>query len=661
MLAVEEFGTTLKSWTVGTDVEACQKRLEILADASTSVKEALSSNNGALAAALVEKVADSCRQHDNRALVLNGGFIPTLVSQFTDTSVMKFIVPVLYNVCVDYEPTQKAVAEAKFSTSVASVLSGPLATHAEPSLNLISKLLGILTTHDTETESAPTTLPPILLSLALRSDLMGDLDDFISVVSTALSYLAASRFHSSILETPNAMATLLSVFEAAYTKYEADTSDEESDEPEKLRQARWASFNAISDITALPEFAIKFPLQSAVCMTLKSWISPLRPTNLAAAACISLGNLARSDVTVAAMVAEENKMHEPLIALLSDKSITDSQLLHACLSFLKNLSIPPQNKELIGSSGLLAPEVLPRIWEYDVNPQVQFAAVSLTRLLLTGSLANFTRLYDLSKTESENANADGKTHIHRLVEVFKRSDTEPTKMEGARAVAAICRLLHTSGSTTAASNTKPENTPPISSAATATVSDSSRAAFYTAHSIISEPLAFLVGQSKFPVLRSEGWFIFALMCRTSDGAQIIQHVVQKDAAMDALSETITGIKKKKEVNEAKEIEEIEEATEVKEVDEAKETEDVKDAKTPDEEVSIAESTALVDGLSLQPQGPEAAQASQGAQPTAAIDRENALVMISELTKQASDDMPSSIKTTLVSLIKQGSDLLHKTE
>ncbi|KAL5606519.1 hypothetical protein BROUX41_002922 [Berkeleyomyces rouxiae] len=678
MSAVDELESTLKSWTIGTDTEACQKRLDILADTTASVKESLSGGNGTLATELVEKVADSCRQpswrepagasgflefmlshinepatptalkvqilrltgnscaerDDNRARVVDGAFIPVLVSQFSNPDVMRFVVPVLYNICVDYEPAQKAVSEAKFSASVTTILGGPLAAHAEPSLNLISKLLGILTTHEVETDEAPTDLPPILLALAILPDLIGDLDDFVSVVSTALSYLAAPRFQPSIIETPNAMANLLAVFEAAHTKYQLDTSDEESEEPEKLRQARWALFNVLSDISALPEFATTFPLDSTVCTTLKSWIAPSRPTSLAAAACISLGNLARSDTVVTTMVTDTAKIHEPLVAILSDSSINDSQLLHAALSFLKNLSIPPQNKAIIGSSGLLAPDILPRIWERDVNPQVQFAAISLTRLLLTGSLPNFARLYNLSKTEAENSNVEGKTNIHRLIEVFKRSDAEPTKMEGARAIAAICRLLHTSGSATdtkTSTSGSSEGTPPVV--------PSERTVFYAAHSVMAEPLSFLVGQSKFPVLRSEGWFVFALMSRTLEGAQLVQRVVEVDAAMDALTETVTGVKPPPK------------DAAVQEITDA------------DEEIEITDSAALVNGLTLQAQGPTAPQAQDGksGQATARVDRENALVMISELTKQVGDDMSATTKAKLLGLIKRGSDLLRKPE
>ncbi|KKA26948.1 hypothetical protein TD95_001075 [Thielaviopsis punctulata] len=647
MATLETLQADLTAWTIGSDVDATQKRLDILAEALSSIKEAIGADNVDLATSMVQSIADSSRQpswrkpvgesgllsfmlsqfslpetpsalkvqilrltgnscaetDENRSRVVDGGFVSILVSQLENPELGKFIVPVLYNNCVDYEPAQKAVSEAGFSSVVTTLITGPLAANIEPSINLVCKLLGLLTTHDSETANAPTNLPLVLLSLAQREDIVGDLDDFVSIVSTVLSYLASARFQTALIEE-NGFPSLLSVFRASHIGYDLNDADEEPDHLEQLKQARWAFFNVLSDISDLPEFTKTYPLGSSVCDTLKSWISPSEPASVAAAASISLGNLARSDTACTAMVAD-HKIHEPLVSLLSDPAVTDSQLLHASLSFLKNLSIPASNKLIIGSSGLLAPNVLPRIWEIDVNPQVQFAAVSLTRLLISNR-DNFTRLYNLAASEVDNS-VNGKTHIQRLVEVFRRTDAEPTKMEAARTIAAICRLLHTAPSASAAAD----------------ISAAERAVFYAAHSVIVEPLTFLVTQSRFPVLRSEAWFVYAVMCRSTEGAQIVMRIVQDEKTVEALAETISGDKSKVEELKA-------------------------------EDAAAVDSDALMASLSGQPQAP------QGTQPPVEIDRENSMVMIAELIKQTDNEMPTSTKSILLNLLNQGGNLLNKT-
>ena len=311
----------------------------------------------------------------------------------------------------------------------------------------------------------------------------------------------------------------------------------------------------ISDISALPSFTSAHPLGSPVAQTFQAWLQSGRGhTNLETAACLALGNLCRSDDNSIRFV-QELSGHLPLLALLSGPyrsgsptandtaAAPPSQLLHAVLSSLKNLAIPPRNKPTLGALLLDPPAgaILPRLWAVtDAQPQTQFAAVSLTRLLLVSTPANVGHLCGpLSADPSSPAHE--RSNLHVLTSLFLRSDAEPTKMEAARAVAAACRVLHTPPTADAAA--------PIlddawagsgSSSSSGTTPDDRRARFYEAHHEISRALAYLVTQSRFPALRSEAWFVFALMSRAEDGARVVNHALQSLEAARALVEAVSG-------------------------------------------------------------------------------------------------------------------------
>lgn len=39
---------------------------------------------------------------ENRARVVNSSYLPSIILQLKDTSLLPFAIPVLYNICIDY-------------------------------------------------------------------------------------------------------------------------------------------------------------------------------------------------------------------------------------------------------------------------------------------------------------------------------------------------------------------------------------------------------------------------------------------------------------------------------------------------------------------------------------------------------------------------------
>lgn len=434
------------------------------------------------------------------------------------------------------------------------------------------------------------------------------MEDFSGLVAVALAYLTHESFQTYILA---GLPLLLTAFSMSYTHFDPGQASD-PDDAAQLRAIRQSFVPILADISALPDFipgsAQGGPglLSHPVYQTLQSWLhGPPAHANLQTAASLALGNLARSD-TVCLTLVRDAQVHQPLTNLLVRCTAGDTppnaQLTHAVLSFLKNLAIPAANKPALGR--LLESGILPTVWSTwgDTQPQTQFAAVSLARLLLVGCPPNVRRLCAPLSADPDSP-AHDRSNLHILTALFERSDAEPTKMEVARAVATVCRILHstpvspvlpeesinsrnhapkrqrhdytTAGAddSTTFGNADILSSPtsnhafspadsvpggatfrspsfsfqsPTSSTSTASSSSAApgssqtrRARFYAAHNL-AVPLSFLVKQTRFPALRSEAWFVLALMCRSPDGAGVVQAALQSFEACRALVESVTG-------------------------------------------------------------------------------------------------------------------------
>lgn len=515
---------------------------------------------------------------------------------------------------------------------------------------------------------------------------------------------------------------LLTAFSMSYTHFDPSQASD-PDDAAQLKALRNAFIPVLADISALPDFIPGSAqggssiLQLPVFQTLQSWLhGPPQHANLQTAACLSLGNLARSDAACITFVRDA-QIHTPLINLLQRCTAGDTpnnaQLTHAALSFLKNLAIPAVNKPLLGR--LLESNMLPKLWTSwgDSQPQTQFAAVSLARLLLVGCPPNVRRLCAPLSADPDSP-AHDRSNLHLLTALFERSDAEPTKMEVARAVATVCRILHSSPvspvlpeepsynqahsakrgrydnsnasiedgtihvnttssfspnsatasvlSPTSPTFHSPQHTSPVlpaHSSPTSTTSSSSassstrRARFYSAHDL-ALPLSFLIKQTRFPALRSEAWFVLALMTRAPDGARVVQAALQSFEACRALVESITG-------RDMADGHDLLLAASSSPPAEGQEDGPLRVRDGQQQQQQGQQASLGIEGLglgSLEPQQVDAAtQASM-----ARIDRENGLCMVAELVRNHASDLLPLRKNIYEQLLLTGGELvLHSRE
>ncbi|KAI0173040.1 ARM repeat-containing protein [Hypoxylon sp. FL1284] len=579
-------------------------------------------------------IGNTCADQDeNRQRVVDSSCLPQLVEMLANDTLARVVVPVLFNVCVDYEPAQESAYKAGLVTYLVDILRRPpLRDEVSPYIAIVYKLLGLVAAQEYKPDLVPLITPFCLLTeardrLSSSSDSPEDVEAFIGLSSASLTYLARQELQQSFLETTGAVSLFLEAFQMA-TEESLLLQIDDAEDQEQLKQLQLAFTEALADISANPRFVDMCQLDGHQATLLLRWISSPdhRPT-LRTAACLALGNIARSDASSIALV-QDMSVHKALIAILSsDPSASDAQLLHSTLSFLKNLSIPPSNKEVLSHAGLLDRHVLPRVWGLDTQPQIQFDAVSLTRLLLISCPTTLRHVCaGPPKADSSVSSPPDETLLHQLMDLHRKADQEPIKMEIARAAANVCRVLHSDKPV--GSSLLPESAPSLSppdGEARSLLQN-----FYSTHHALGETLVYLGLQTKFPVLRSELWFVLALMARSAEGAAVVIQIINEHPRIvNVLVEAVTG-----------------EQTPVEDM----ESQDVAGS---NQSTGLDDVSALGALGQLEPQQVEQAKTAT----VAKVDRENCLVLIAELSKQYSDSISPLAKSTFSRLLKTGGELV----
>ena len=363
----------------------------------------------------------------------------------------------------------------------------------------------------------------VLLRTASEPEI--EVEDLVSLVNAIVIHLRIERFQKilisqNLFEVPLAMIirsfSPQTPLNTSLSIIDLSPSLRDSQEEDQLSSVRDSLIRTLSDVSAIPEFSAKYPVGSALVKSLILWLSASR-AQFQICSSIILGNLARSDVICSSMV-HDLRVHEILAANL--REISEPQVLHATLGFLRNLALPLGNKFLIGEAQVI--EVVSRLWSADFNPQLQYTAVGLVRQLLNSSLANVQRLLE-SLSSDPDSPAHEKTYLSILLSLFDKTDQLQTKVEIGRTMAAIWRCLNVSD---------PSREPNLLHGLLHRL--------YSMHPNIARPLAMMVTQTRWPVVRSEGWFALALMARSREGSIAVNSILQQVEIFGALVETITG-------------------------------------------------------------------------------------------------------------------------
>ncbi|KAF7549419.1 hypothetical protein G7046_g8354 [Stylonectria norvegica] len=570
-------------------------------------------------------VGNSCADTDeNRARVVDDNHLATIILHLQDERLLQYTIPVLFNTLVDYEPAQLLASRSLLNIQLTHLLASPNLTNYARLIPYICKILALLVSQEGEASVANPSTAQILLTLATSPPASEDVDDFVSLVSVAAAYLANETFQESLVSGPQ-LNSFMEAFYHAHTHFDAQIA-EDPESAAQLKQLNTPLLTTLADLTGNDSFASHHPLESPVPQSLLAWLKAANP-QLQAAACLALGNLSRSDEISIALV-QIHLAHVPLMNLLSNSSASDPQQLHSALSFLKNLAIPSQNKPILGA--LLEPSRLPRMLALDTLPQVQFAAVSLTRLLLVNCAPNAHRLCAILPPDLSERH----TSVLDILTLFGRSDAEPTKLEAARCIAALCRVLHSThdvllGWVPSHEDYVSDGRVPSEELSASEISESvTRGLFYKSHDV-TETLSFLITQQKWPILRSEAWFVFALMSRSKDGASVVLKILSVQGALDALTQAIAG-----------------EAGSQGSTEQS----NLLESASP---LPGTNASDIPEGLQLEPQQVDPKQQANMAR----VDRENCLVLCTEVVKNRNADIAPTLLASLQDLIRKGTEMV----
>ncbi|PTU20209.1 hypothetical protein P175DRAFT_0439815 [Aspergillus ochraceoroseus IBT 24754] len=457
-------------------------------------------------------VGNSCADTDeNRAIVVKDNYTFAILRRLLNPGLIQVVIPVIYNLCIDYEPAQSQLAANQIVYILLKLVEDDGFGDNEALLDYVYELIELVGEQEQGIESSPEGTIPLLIAVALNTRSKSTISQFCCLTNCLAAYLEKERFQT-ICVSKLMVADVLLVLRHSQSLNPEISSTEES---QAVTQSRLKINQALSEVSASPLFAERYPLDSPLAEMLKSWLATTKD-QLQICACIMLGNLARSDAVCEAMV-RDLKIHEELIGILNSNA--RGAVLHSALGFLKNLAIASDNRLYLGRAGIVP--AISHLWGYETVPQVQLAATSIARQLIISSVENISRLLDQPPSASSSGNitpdADtdknpaecSPTYLSLLLALFEKTDSTPIKTEIGRIVASICRTLVRESREQSAQAT------------------SLLGSLFSKHEGVALPVGAMVTQTQWPVVRSEAWFALALMASSKPGASAVVYCLQK--------------------------------------------------------------------------------------------------------------------------------------
>ncbi|KAJ5300585.1 Ran exchange factor Prp20/Pim1 [Penicillium atrosanguineum] len=455
-------------------------------------------------------VGNSCADTDeNREIVIKDNYTSAIIKHFSNPNLTQVAIPVIYNICMDYEPAHSQMAANKTAYILLKLLKDGAMNENDALLSFSYDLIELASEQAQGVEDSPSGTVLLLTDLAQDEGL--SFEFFSPLVSSLSKYLENERFQNACISN-TLVENFLAILRRSFSIKIDETSVEET---KAILQTRLKINQALAEVSASSLFMEYYPLDSALSKTLKAWVVS-DEDQLQICACVMLGNLARSDEVCQVMV-RDLKIHEELISVLN--SDAHGAVLHSALGFLKNLAIAGDNRVSLAEAGIIP--AVSRLWAYDSVPQVQFSAASIARQIIISSVENIARLL-APLSRDPNSPEHGRTYLSLLLSLFEKSDSAPIQTEIGRTIASICRTISPKGR---------EGDEQVVSIL---------GKLYDLHEGVARPLGAMTTQTQWPVVRSEGWFALALMANTKSGCVAVTDCLQKEEVMELLKATLSA-------------------------------------------------------------------------------------------------------------------------
>ncbi|EED18349.1 GTP binding protein, putative [Talaromyces stipitatus ATCC 10500] len=438
-------------------------------------------------------IGNSCADTDeNREIVVSNNYTRAIMRLVLNPELAHVAIPVIYNICNEFEPAQAQVAANRLGYVLLKQINDGAIT-GNALLNFTYELVELTAGQAAGIENSPDGTIVLIMAIALKEDTT--FAQYTCLVTCLEQYMQTERFQVASIRH-KLVEHITSVLQRSFS---IEVNESVTEDVQLLNQLRLKLNQTLADISALPLFLETYPVGSPLLDTLQSWLTG-RGDTLQICACVVLGNVARTDEICQLMISQLN-IHRSLIHIL--KTNTIGGVLHAALGFLKNLSIAESNREKLGEADIIP--AVSKVWTYDTVPQVQLAAVSVTRLVIASNIKNITRLLT-SLSSDPDSPAHSRTYLSMLLSLCGRTDTAPIKTEIGRIICSLCRTL--------LSRSKASE---VDDAETARLLDR----LFDLHEDIARPLGAMITQTEWPVVRSEGWFALALMASHDKGCPAV--------------------------------------------------------------------------------------------------------------------------------------------
>ncbi|RAQ47636.1 GTP-binding protein [Aspergillus flavus] len=453
-------------------------------------------------------IGNSCADTDeNRTIVVKGNYTSAIIQHLLNPELIKIVIPVIYNICIDFEPAQSQLAASKIVYILLKLLREDSFKDNESLLNFVYELIELTAEQEQGIEVSPDETISLLIDLAVNKGIAHTPSRFSCIASCSMAYLDNGRFQK-ICITRYMVADILSMLSKSLA---FDAGWPSNDDIQALAQVQLRINQTLAEISGTPLFAEHYPLGSDLSLMLRSWLQRTED-QLQICSCVMLGNLARSDEVCQAMVQDLN-IHRDLISIV--KSDAKGAVLYAALGFLKNLAIAGDNRLHLGRAGIIP--AVSQLWEYETVPQVQFAATSIVRQVIIASVENVSHLL-----ENFPGDEDHRTYLSQLLLLFEKTDSTPIRTEIGRIIASICRTLIPK------SREQDEE------------ADAILKRLFGIHSGIAFPLGAMISQTQWPVVRSEGWFALALMASSQPGSGTALECLEKMDLFPTLEQSLSA-------------------------------------------------------------------------------------------------------------------------
>lgn len=466
-------------------------------------------------------IGNSCAELDiNRERTLAKMNLPALLDHLKEEDKVDLAIGVLCNLCLDHEPAQVALRANRLFFSLTQMFERRC--YNIDFLPHVSLLLDVAI-EDFNPQLYPNTQAITVICQAITTPGV-DIETQISLANAVVALLKHEQIQKALIEDLN-LSTILDLFvfsytqDAASTGYHSGLKSEEKlhhpvQDPEdeaQLTTLRSALSAKLWDITALPEFTLKYPPASNFVQRLVSWLSINEP-QMEVCACSILRNVASSDQNAIDMVMIF-KVHWSLISLLEHAS--NLQVVEESIRLLKNLAVPAANKKELESF-----ESVTLLWSKFESPTLHYAAASLVRQLLRGCLHNVHRFL------RPNTSAKNNSYASRLLHLYSHTNDPAIKTEIARSIVEIWR--------TANSGESEEVCSQLSRVEKAVQEVSLRP------DEVVRPVVAMIVESENPSLVTEGWFGLALMANSEEWGEAIYKAVCEDATKDVFKAAVSS-------------------------------------------------------------------------------------------------------------------------